>query len=183
MKNWASQLDKITEQFLTSFGALSLEQLYWKPDPQTWSIAENIKHLITVNESYYPILASLQEGNYKTPFIGKMGFMVSFLGKMILNSVKPDRKRKMKTFRIWEPTVSVSENLLEQFEKHQNELKQQIALSEKLVERGAVISSPVNRNIVYKLETAFDIIVAHEQRHFEQAKEVLQQVTKNTATN
>lgn len=89
----------------------------------------------------------------------------------------------MKTFRIWEPAVSVSENILQQFEKHQNELKQQIALSEKLVESGAVISSPVNRNIVYKLETAFDIIVAHEQRHFEQAKEVLQQLTKSTATN
>jgi hypothetical protein len=41
------------------------------------------------------------------------------------------------------------------------------------VERDVVISSPANRNIVYKLKTAFDIIMSHEQRHFEQAKEVL----------
>jgi hypothetical protein len=32
--------------------------------------------------------------------------------------------------------------------------------------------APAARVIVYRLETAFDIIVAHERRHFEQAKEV-----------
>lgn len=41
-----------------------------------------------------------------------------------------------------------------------------------LIQQGAIISSPANRNIVYTLETAFDIIVAHEQRHLEQAREI-----------
>jgi hypothetical protein len=41
------------------------------------------------------------------------------------------------------------------------------------VENGTIISSPANKNIEYKLETAFDIIVAHEKRHLEQAREVL----------
>ncbi len=71
-----------------------------------------------------------------------------------------------------------SEDILQQFEKHQSELKQQIAFCEKLIGKGAVISSPANKNIVYKLETAFDIIVSHEERHLEQAKEVLQQLAK-----
>jgi hypothetical protein len=178
MKDWLSQLDQLTEQFVTAFGALTSAQLNWKPAPQTWSIAQNIHHLIVVNESYYPILASLRSGTYKTPFIGKVGFMVSLFGKVILNSVKPDRKKKTKTFAIWEPTAITSEDILQQFEKHQSELKQQIAACEKLTGKGAVISSPVNKNIVYKLETAFDIIVSHEQRHLEQAKEVLQQLAK-----
>jgi hypothetical protein len=178
MKDWLSQLDELTEQFVTTFGALTVEQLNWKPAPQTWSIAQNLHHLIVVNESYYPILASLRSGTYKTPFIGKIGFMVSLLGKVILNAVKPDRKKKMKTFAIWEPTAMATEDILQQFEKHQSELKQQIASCEKLIGKGAVISSPVNKNIVYKLETAFDIIVSHEERHLEQAKEVLQQLAK-----
>jgi len=42
-----------------------------------------------------------------------------------------------------------------------------------LLDKGTIISSPANKNIVYKLEMAFDIITTHEQRHFEQAKEVL----------
>ncbi|MCU0451006.1 MAG: DinB family protein [Bernardetiaceae bacterium] len=180
MKDWTLQIDEITEHFVANFGTLSSEQLNWKPNPQTWSIAQNIDHLIVVNETYYPVLASLKEGTYKLPFIGRVGFMVSFLGKTVLNAVKPDRKKKMKTFPIWEPATSkVKNDILDKFKKHQGELKKQIETSKDLVEKGTVISSPANRNIVYKLETAFDIIVSHEQRHLEQAKEVLQALTNN----
>lgn len=182
MKDWILQIDKITEHFVADVGSLSTEQLNWKPNPETWSIAQNIDHLIVVNETYYPVLASLKEGTYKTPFIARLGFMVSFLGKTVLNAVKPDRKKKMKTFQVWEPTVSrIKDDILHKFEKHQGELKRQIETSKDLVENGTVISSPANKNIVYKLETAFDIIVSHEQRHLEQAKEVLQLMKNNTS--
>lgn len=100
-----------------------------------------------------------------------------------LNAVEPVRKKKMKTFPIWEPTASqVTDDILGQFEKHQTELKRQIETAKDLIEKGTIISSPANKNIVYKLETAFDIIVSHEQRHLEQAKEVLQLLTKNTSS-
>ena len=182
MKDWTLQIDKITEHFVVAFGSLSTEQLNWKPNPQTWSIAQNIDHLIVVNETYYPVLTSLKEGTYKTPFIARLGFMVSFLGKTVLNAVKPDRKKKMKTFPVWEPTISqVKDDILDNFKKHQGELSRQIETSKDLVEKGTVISSPANKNIVYKLETAFDIIVSHEQRHLEQAKEILQILKNNTS--
>jgi hypothetical protein len=182
MKNWTSTLDKITKQSQTEFGTLTKEQLNWKPNSSTWSIAQNLDHLIVVNETYYPVLASLKEGRYKTPFIAKIGFMVSFLGKTVLKAVQPDRQKKMKTFPIWEPSTSkVSEDILKRFEMHQNELKQKIEEAQGLVEQDVVISSPANRNIVYKLETAFDIIVSHEQRHLEQAKEVLVMLRNSTS--
>ena len=63
-------------------------------------------------------------------------------------------------------------DIIQRFEKHQNEFKQLIRSSQDLLARGIVISSPANKNIVYKLETAFDIIVAHERRHLEQAREI-----------
>lgn len=179
---WSNDIDKITKDSYSQFGHLSIEQLNWKPSPQTWSIAQNLEHLIVVNETYYPVISCLKSGTYKTPFIGKIGFMVSFLGKTVLNAVKPDRKKKMKTFSIWEPTISeIKEDILKRFENHQTELKQKIEASKELIEKGTVISSPANRNIVYKLETAFDIIISHEQRHLEQAREILLSLTKNTS--
>jgi hypothetical protein len=175
--NWVQEIHKITLDAEMLFSELSSEQLNWKPNSQTWSIAQNLEHLIVVNETYYPVLASLKVGTYKTPFIAKIGFMVSFLGKTVLNAVQPDRKKKMKTFPIWEPTTSnVIGDILIRFQNHQNELIQKIEGAKELVEKGIVISSPANKNIVYKLETAFYIIVSHEQRHLEQAKEVLREL-------
>jgi hypothetical protein len=181
MKNWTSTLNDISRQSLSEFGSLTSEQLNWKPNPNTWSIAQNLDHLIVVNETYYPVLASLKAGTYRTPFIARIGFVVSFFGKTILKAVQPDRKKKMKTFPIWEPTKSnVIGDILNRFQNHQNELIQKIEDAKVLVGKGIVISSPANKSIVYKLETAFDIIVSHEQRHLEQAKEILQLIKNNT---
>lgn len=174
MNRWNTIIDQTTTDFTDAFGSLNERQLNWKPNAQTWSIAQNIHHLIVINETYYPVLEALHEGSYTLPFMGKMGFMVSFFGKMILGSVQPDRKRKIKTFPIWEPAQSdLPPDLLARFAGHQEELKSRIAGAADLLGQGAVISSPANGAIVYKLETAFDIIVAHERRHLAQAREVL----------
>jgi len=105
--------------------------------------------------------------------------MVSFLGNLVLKSVQPDRKRKVKTFQIWKPADSdVPEGIIERFEKNQEELKILVIGSADLIEKGTIISSPANKNIVYKLETAFDIIVTHEQRHYNQAVDVKAMINK-----
>lgn len=173
MENWLNRIDSTTEVFQTHYGSLTVEELNWKPNPGTWSIAQNIDHLIVINQTYFPILSELKSGSYKLPFIAKFGFMVSFFEKTVLNAVKPDRKKKMKTFPIWEPASSqISDNILEKFVEHQAELKRQIAASKVLLEKKVVISSPANKFIVYKLATAFEVIVTHEERHLAQSEEV-----------
>lgn len=179
MKNWSEELDKTTQNFIKNFGKLDIEQLNWKPNSQTWSIAQNIDHLIVINKTYFPVIESIQKGTYKTPFISKFGFVVSFFGKTVLKAVQPDRKKKIKTFPIWEPSKSeIPNGILGIFKEHQSELKNMIKNSCDLIEKGITISSPANKYIVYKLEAAFDIIVTHEKRHFEQSKEVFELIKK-----
>ena len=48
-------------------------------------------------------------------------------------------------------------------------LKERIISAESFLHSGVIISSPANKNIVYKLEQAFEIIVTHEERHLNQA--------------
>jgi hypothetical protein len=171
--HWTDQIDDVTASFNNAFGQLTQEQLNQKPDPTAWSIAQNIDHLIVINSTYYPIIKQVKENRYQLPWLGKIGFLVSFLGKAILRSVQPDRKTRTKTFPIWEPAKSdIGSDILVRFAEHQERLKQMIISCADLLQTGTIISSPANKNIVYKLETAFDIIVAHERRHFEQAKEV-----------
>ena len=177
--NWAQEIDKITLDAEMLFSELSGEQLNWKPNPQTWSIAQNLEHLIVVNETYYPVLSALKNGTYKKPFLANFGFIVSFFGKTVLNAVKPDRKNKMKTFSIWEPgQPSGGKDIVSRFKKHQSELQKQVSEANELLNNRIVISSPANKNVVYSLEMALDIIVTHEQRHLEQAKEILRELKK-----
>jgi hypothetical protein len=175
MEKWIAQIDAITSDFRSAFDHLSVEQLNWKPTPQKWSIAQNIDHVIVINASYFPIFEDLRKETLELPKLAKWDFIVSYFGKFILKSSQPDRRKRMKTYALWEPTIGeLSSDILAQFEEHQNKLKTYIAGSDDLIEFESVIPSPVNKNIVYKLETAFDIIVAHERRHFMQAKEVLE---------
>jgi hypothetical protein len=170
---WSTELDAITNTFKKEFAALTPDQMNWKPNARQWSIAQSIHHLIVVNETYFPILNQLSNNTYHAPWHGKIKFITNFLGKSVLDAVQPDRRKKIRTFPVWEPAISlIKSDILDQFEIHQHELKNLIARSQELIEKRTVISSPANRIIVYKLETAFDIMVAHEKRHLGQAKEV-----------
>jgi hypothetical protein len=170
---WIIQLEKLTQTFQREFGELNEAQLNWKPNPNTWSIAQNLDHLIKVNQTYFPVLEALRRDQYRTPLLGRIGLAVRFFGKMILQAVEPTRRRRMKTMALWEPSAStLPGDLLKQFGRHQEELVSQIAASQDLVRKGVIIASPASQAIVYKLETAFDIIVSHEERHLAQAREI-----------
>lgn len=173
MDRWNPELDELTKNFVTEFGELTVEALNWKPNSQTWSVGQCIQHLIVVNESYYPVLKEVKNGTYKVPRLSRIGFVHRFFGKLILDSVKPEQKRKTNTFPIWQPAASnIPADIVTQFAKHHENLKLLISNSHHLIQKDTLISSPANRIIVYKLETAFDIMVAHEKRHLKQAREI-----------
>lgn len=179
MNERSAQLDQITQAFITAFGSLTPKELNWKPNADTWSIAQNLDHIMVVNESYYPTFEALKAHQFKAPWLSRIGFFVSWIGKLVLDATQPDRRKKMKTFPLWEPHSSqMSADILEKFEQHQQTLGQKMEELKAWAEKGTVISSPANKNVVYKLDTAFDIIIAHEYRHLEQAKEVLTHMKK-----
>lgn len=185
IQNWLNQINHTTERFKTLFGTLTEKELNWKPNKQTWSIAQNMDHLIVINESYFPILEALHKGAYKTPFLGKLRFITKLMGNAMLTAVNPDRKKKIETFEIWEPRSGEKiTDILKEFESHQEKFKQQIKRSADILEKGTIIASPASKNIVYPLQTAFEILITHEKRHLQQAKEVLEiEPEKSLATN
>jgi DinB superfamily len=172
-QKWTHELDRITNDFKNAFGQLSPSQLNQKPNAQTWSIAQNLEHLILINETYYPVIQQIRANTYSLPWHAKIGFIRRFFENFILKAVQPENRRKIKTQPIWEPTTgNIDGNIVATFVQHQFDLKKFIQNSSDLLDKGQVVYSPAARMIVYRLETAFDIIVAHERRHFEQAKEV-----------
>lgn len=172
--NWKEIIDQNSSLVQELFSKLSEDQLNLQPNVNTWSISQNLEHLIVINESYFPIINELHAQSYNPPFHSKISFFVNFFGKFVLNSVDSDRRKKIKTFPIWEPSKSnVAHGIINRFLQHQEELKRMIESTDSFITGNVDIHSPASKVIVYKLATAFDIIVTHETRHINQAKELL----------
>lgn len=124
---WQSEIDHLTTECITHFSGLSLKQLNWAPDERTWSIAQNLTHVIRLNESYFTIFNQLKAKNYTPSFWVKIPFLPKFLGKILLKSVQPTSKKKVKTAPLWEPDrTTASLKILTTFQQHQKELKTHI---------------------------------------------------------
>jgi hypothetical protein len=175
MSHWNVLVEKTSDAFLTEFGKMKEQELNWKPAPQRWSIAQIMDHIIITNESYFPIFERIKDGNYKTPGMGKIPFIPALMGKMVLKAVRPETKRKSKTFGNWEPVQSTMPmDIVDKFSRHQKELMMHIKSMEDYIGRNIIVNSPLSNYIVYSLEDAIEILVVHEVRHLNQAREVLQ---------
>nr|HRD08828.1 hypothetical protein [Saprospiraceae bacterium] len=63
-------------------------------------------------------------------------------------------------------------SIIPDIKNHLNTLASKIEDLQPLIKRNVTVASPANERIVYDLQTALDIIVAHAWRHFEQAKKL-----------
>jgi hypothetical protein len=172
--NWIQALEQHIEEVSAHFGQITQETINWKQNDTSWSIAENIDHLIKVNSSYLELLTTLGDGTYKKSFLGKIPFIVRLFGRLILQSVQPTNVKKTPTFPVWQPSTSDhSLEIITDFKANQLLLIDWIRDHHKLVDSNPVISSPANANIVYYLQTALTIIVTHQSRHIQQASQTL----------
>ena len=178
--HWILELERLTQAFSAEFGSLTANELNRKPNATTWSIGQVVDHIIKVNETYFPIVEQIRAGTYRTPWTGKLPFLVNWFGDFILKGVEPERRKKVKTFPVWEPAQSgVRADVVTHFAEHQHKMVTMMGACEDLVKAETVLSSPANRFIVYKIGRAFDIIVAHEVRHLNQSWEILNFLKKN----
>ena len=152
-----------------------------KPNPESWSFGEILNHLNTVNESYFETFERLVDGKHVSPFWGKFGWIPRFIGNEILKATHPSNEKKITTFSIWEPDKFDEKIILSDFENHQRTLIDHLLQLEKsgLLQVNPIIRSPANKFIIYELNTAIDIIIAHESRHLKQAMGLDEKVPAN----
>jgi len=172
---WITEIKLNTNRFLEEFSPYREDQLIFKPSQDTWSIAENIQHLIEFNQSYFPIFSQLLAQTYKPSWTSRFRFINNLLGNLLLKSVSDDRKKKIKTLPLWAPKkLPSAKDLLSTFESHQFELIDWILKLKPYIGQATVINSPANKLISYRLDVAIELIIMHEKRHLNQAKEVIE---------
>ena len=123
MSETVSNLQKIADDAQKTFGSLSPEQINWRPSAGDWSVRQCFEHLIVTNNLYFRIIQKVAGGAHRNNFFSKIPFSTDLIGALMKNSLNPDQKRKMKTFKVFEPAASdVSETVIEDFADNQRKL-------------------------------------------------------------
>lgn len=177
MKNLSeliAEAEEIVRRVEQTFGGLNTDQINWKPDEKSWSIAQCFEHLIITNNLYFPIIQKVIDGKHRDNFFSKIPFAADLIGALMKNSLKPEQTRKMKTFKIFEPAESnIANTIFDDFNENQRKLIAMIEACKSLNVHKIKIPEPLSPMLNLRLSDAFEILVIHEKRHFQQAERIL----------
>lgn len=167
-------IEEVKELYYQEFGFLSGEQLNWKPDAKTWSIAQNIDHVLETNKQYFKIIEEVLNDTYLGGFMTKQPFMHKTWARILTNAVDPEkRSKKIKTFNTFEPQQSkISKSILNDFLDNQYKLREHVLNLDYAKYHDKIIASPVSKMFTFSLGTALNVIVLHTKRHYLQAMDV-----------
>jgi hypothetical protein len=112
-------LEQITNDASASFGGLDASQLNWKPAADSWSVAQCLDHLITINSLYFPIFEKMGSGRVVNTFLEKYSPLSGFFGRFLIKAMMPENPKKMKTSKKAYPSSSeIDGNIVERFAEH-----------------------------------------------------------------
>lgn len=165
--------EKIAEDSEKTFARLSGEQINWKPNAEIWSVGQCFEHLIVTNNLYFPNIQNVLDGRHRNNFFSKIPFSSGMIAFFMKNSLNPKQKRKMKTFKAFEPAASdISRTIIAGFIENQRKLISMIEAAKDFDNKKIKIAEPLSPLLNLRLGDAFEILLMHERRHFLQAERV-----------
>ena len=166
-------LDAVIRDTETTFGRLSTTQLNWKPDATRWSVAQCFQHLLTGNEMMLRAGQAALNGNRRTVW-QRLPLLPALFGRALIRSQSPEATGKYKAPSIARPTASeLPADILRRFTDQQ---RQAVSWMQVLDERQAArqnMASPFIKVITYSVLDGCRLMLAHDRRHFEQARRVM----------
>jgi hypothetical protein len=157
----------------STFGSLDAHQLNWSADATRWSVAQCFEHLLTANGMTFGAI----KNNLSRPpsAVQHIPVLPRVFGGLMIRSQAPDNTSKYKAPSVARPTTSeIPANILQRFIDQHVEAASWV---ETLDERQAalrIMVSPFLRVILYSVLDGLRLAVAHDHRHFQQAKRVMQ---------
>lgn len=169
-----SKIEEVSEEVERSFGNLNSEQLNWKPNPNSWSVAQCLEHLIKSSEPFIPVIQSVKQSSWRPSLWERMPALPALMGKLLIDAVSPQSVRKLKAPGKFQPAASnISDDIVTRFLDMQKAILELMRSTSSLDLNGIIITSPALSLITYSVFDAYRIVSNHEQRHLAQAKRVL----------
>lgn len=173
LRDVSAGLEEIARDAESTFGALSAAQLNWKPDASRWSVGQCFEHLLMANQLMQRQAdAALADGAPRTIWQRLPGWP-RLLGRLMVSSQSPAARGKFKTSPIATPAASdVAPDIIHRFAAQQRDLARRVAALDDARAARVIMTSPFVNVVTYSLLDAYRLVVAHDRRHFEQARRV-----------
>lgn len=173
LSKFTNDLEAISVEARQRFGALTEEQLNWKPAADSWSVGQCFDHLIKSNVEMEPVM-KLVKGERQMNFWEKFSPFSGVLGGFLVSSMMKDERKFKAPSKSIVPPSNVSADVVEQFIAQQTSVIDTIKVADKFDWKKTVVTSPFMSAITYSLNDAFKIVVEHEKRHLRQAGRVME---------
>ncbi|MGC2237604.1 MAG: DinB family protein [Pyrinomonadaceae bacterium] len=176
LKNLTSEFKKVSEDTRKTFGGLSAEQINWKPSAEGWSVGQCFDHLIKSNDAFKPQFEQIKSGEKKPSLWEKYSPLTGFFGNFLLKSLKNDARKFKAPSKSIIPPSDIAPDIIGQFVRQQSEIVESVKSLDRTDWHKIVVTSPFLKLMTYRLNTALEIGVEHEKRHFRQAERVTRAV-------
>ena len=169
----SEKLEKHIEAVRRFGNVFNPQQLNWKQDEKSWSIAQCLDHIIISDQQYFNGIKKAIELTTTGQLIEKKPYRPSLFGRWFAHMMKPRSFFKFKTFPIFQPSARTEgKKILEDFIRHEQELLILIKKCDGWDVNPVKLRSPVNSFFKFSLGESFAILVNHQERHLEQARRV-----------
>ena len=166
-------LDAIAGETHATFGGFDARQLNWRPDAARWSVAQCFEHLLTANRLMFRAAEdTLNDARPRTVW-QRLPVLPGILGRMLIRSQAPGAVRKFTAPSKAQPATSdIAADIIQRFvEQHREVVAWLQAVDERHAAR-AIMTSPFIKVVTYSVLDGCRLVLAHDRRHFEQARRV-----------
>ncbi len=157
---------------------LSENQIHWKPSENTWSLLEIFAHLNEYAAFYHPAFTKkISLTRYRNP---RINFIPSPLGKSAWKSMQLGQlkniKRKFNAARNFNPIFNkelVKGDDIQIFKRFQEELLTILESAKNVNIQRAKVPTSISKFVRLRLGDAFLFVIYHNQRHIQQAMNLM----------
>ena len=165
------ELKAVADDAQKVFGGLTPAQLNWKPSAEQWSVGQCFEHLIRTNRGLLPTLEQSARGEHAQTLWQRVSPLSGLFGRVVMWAIASPRK--FKAPRPLNPSTSdVDAAVIGNFVEQQDELAGLMRANEGTDLKGTIVTSAISPFVTYSVLDACRIAVAHERRHFAQARRV-----------
>jgi hypothetical protein len=174
-------LEDVAQQTQATFGKLDARQLNWRPDATRWSVAQCFDHLLTSDLLMARAAEDALHQVHARTVWQRLPIWPRVLGRMLIRSQTPGATRKFTASQLATPAASdIHSDIIQRFIGARREV---LALIQPLDERVAdriIMTSPFIGIITYSVLDGYRLMLAHDRRHFEQARRVMHEFEAST---